>query len=358
MAKSSAREGGGCADQENRTYRQRVVERAADGTGENIPQRHHSEGERLALGRILGINVQNDILDHRRGDHGEGDELKNIGRIQAAHTGCQRNGQRLEHKHRGRKTDCGGTTEAAEQPVIQEHHGDLHDGGEAADQTHVRGVPVDIAHHVDQIVVYQIVGEEEQCNPGEHAEETSVLPIKLREAAGGRLVPAAEIHISFSVPGTEAEQKQCRSLQCDADEKYRRQNLRTDFFQKMTDQNGYRRESDRTGPSGRAVVDMTDAKPQVDTDLRVHGVQGNFDTDEQHVEQRDCQASAGELAQQQDQNNLQQEKQPLASIYRDLLRAVNQRGQKLRDQKPQNVAGGEDLAELGVAVPAGLKMTQ
>ena len=137
MAQCGAHEGGGHADQENRAHRKGIIERAADGAGEYVPQRDHAEGERLTLGGILGIDVQNDILNHRRRDHGEGEHLQNIGRIEAAYAGGEGNGQRLEHKHRGGKTNGGGAAEAAEQPVIQEHHGDFHDGGETADQAHV-----------------------------------------------------------------------------------------------------------------------------------------------------------------------------------------------------------------------------
>ena len=124
----------------------------------------------------------------------------------------------------------------------------------------------------------------------------------------------------------------------------------------MTDQHGNRRKGKGTGSSGRSVIDMADAKTQVDTDLRVHGIQSDFDTDEQSGQQRDGQASAGELPQQENQNHLKDEQQPLASVDRDLLRAINQRCQLLGDQKPQNVAGCEDLAEPGVAVPAGLQI--
>ena len=80
------------------------------------------------------------------------------------------------------------------------------------------------------------MGEEEQGDAGENTEETPVLPIKLRKAAGGGLVPAANVRITFNVPDAEAEQKQGRSLQRDADEKNRRQNLGPDLFQKMSDQ--------------------------------------------------------------------------------------------------------------------------
>ena len=110
------------------------------------------------------------------------------------------------------------------------------------------------------------------------------------------------------------------------------------------------------GPAGRAVVDVTDAQAKVDADLRIHGVQGDFHADQQHVEQRDGKTSAGELSKQQDQNHLKQEQHPLAAVDRDLLRAVNQRSQQLRNQEAQNVAGGENLAELGVVVATSLKV--
>jgi fumarate reductase flavoprotein subunit len=90
---------------------------------------------------------------------------------------------------------------------------------------------------------------------------------------------------------------------------------------------------------------VTDAQAKVDADLRIHGVQGDFDADQQHIEQRDGKTSAGALPKQQDQKHLKQEQHPLAAVDSDLLRAVNQRSQKLRNQEAQNVAGCENLAE-------------
>ena len=101
---------------------------------------------------------------------------------------------------------------------------------------------------------------------------------------------------------------------------------------------------------------MSDAQAEVDTDLRIHGVQGDFNTDQQHVQQRDRKTSSRELPKQQDQKHLKQEQHPLAAVDRDFLRAVNQRGQQLRNQKPENIANCENLAELGVGIPAGLKI--
>ena len=57
VAEYGAQEGGGSADQKDRTHRQRIVERTADGTGENVSKRHHAEGEGLSLGGILGVDV-------------------------------------------------------------------------------------------------------------------------------------------------------------------------------------------------------------------------------------------------------------------------------------------------------------
>ena len=70
--------------------------------------------------------------------------------IKPAHAGGEGNGQGLEHKHRGGKTNGGGAAEAAEQPVIQEHHGDFHDGGEAALEGSVRCAQTG-CHHLGSV---------------------------------------------------------------------------------------------------------------------------------------------------------------------------------------------------------------
>ena len=125
------------------------------------------------------IDIQNDILNHGGRDHGKGNQLQDIGSEQPQHAAGQRNGKRLKDKHRGGEANRDITVKASEKTVIQEHHGYLHKRGIAAEQTHVRSVAAHIADDIDQIIVYQIMGEKKHCNTGKQTEKTLVLAIEL-----------------------------------------------------------------------------------------------------------------------------------------------------------------------------------
>ena len=124
----------------------------------------------------------------------------------------------------------------------------------------------------------------------------------------------------------------------------------------MTDQNGYRREGNGAGSSCGAIVDVPYSETQIHADFRVHGVQSNLDTNEQCAEDGDRRTHSGKMPQNQNQGNRKSEQQPLAPVNRDLFRTVNQICQQLRDQEAEDVSNGENLPELGVAVPAVLKI--
>ena len=150
------------ADQQNDADGKCVIQRTADGAGENVAEGDHAESKSLAFRRVLVVDVAVDILHHRRRDHRKGEKLQRVCTVQTAHAGSKSNGQRLQNKHGGGESHSSLTAEAAEKTVIQKHHRDLHEGGEAAEQPHVGSVTVHRAHDIDQIVVDQIMGKEKQ----------------------------------------------------------------------------------------------------------------------------------------------------------------------------------------------------
>ena len=276
-----------------------------------------------------------------------------MGGVKPGHAARQGDGQRLQREKHDRQPKYRAAAETAGQPVIEQHYGEFQHRHKAAEGPHTARITAHMAHHVDQEVVGQVMGEIDQGCAQQQQAEAAVFPNKAAQRDGG-----------FSAPGSgqggpdagKTQSRQRGGLKQQNGQSCIGQHKGAHALGQQAQQQYTHRVENRAEAPGCRVIHRPSPAAQLNTQLSEHGVAADAGADIQHIQRRHRDALPRQQDQKQQSEGLGKKQCPAYRKNAHAICAVHKGGQGRGEQQTENIAQSHYQTKLQIAVAPALKI--